>query len=77
MIGKSTVGHELFHALQDMQTGLFSKTGGSLVTRAGRTIATEYSAHLWGGPLVGTPVWTAPVWIPYGGYKVYESVSDD
>jgi hypothetical protein len=47
----------LFHAVQDFTTGLFSKSGG--LRGLPRTVAAEFSAHLWGGPaigVVGTPI---------------------
>lgn len=53
--GPSAMRHELFHAAQDFQTGLFRCQPGLL-----RSLAAEYSAHLWGGPLIGVP-------IAYGG----------
>ncbi|MBI1916704.1 MAG: hypothetical protein HYS12_18520 [Planctomycetes bacterium] len=53
--GKSAMRHELFHAVQDFKSGLFQQPPGLL-----RSLAAEYSAHLWGGPLLGIP-------LAYGG----------
>jgi hypothetical protein len=53
--GPSAMRHELFHAAQDLQSGLFSCNPTLL-----RSLAAEYSAHLWGGPLIGVP-------LAYGG----------
>jgi hypothetical protein len=50
LYGKSAMRHELFHAAQDLMTGLFTANSGWL-----RVLAAEYSAHLWGGPLIGIP----------------------
>lgn len=54
--GKSVMRHELFHAAQDHMTGLFTK---SLTFRL--ALMAEYSAHLWGGPLIGWVVYVVPV----------------
>jgi hypothetical protein len=53
--GKCAMRHELFHAAQDFKTDLFGSEAGFL-----RSVAAEYSAHLWGGPLIGLP-------LAYGG----------
>jgi hypothetical protein len=53
--GKSAMRHELFHAVQDYKVGLFDRKSGLL-----RSLGAEYSAHLWGGPLIGVP-------LAYGG----------
>lgn len=53
-VGGDVQGHELFHACQDEANGLFRKRGCLL------GIAAEYSAHFWGGPLLGIP-------LAYGG----------
>jgi len=55
LFGKSAMRHELFHAAQDLRTGLLDQNPGLL-----QSLAAEYSAHLWGGPLLGVP-------IAYGG----------
>jgi hypothetical protein len=55
LYGKSAMRHELFHAAQDFKTGLFDRE-----PRLVRSLSVEYSAHLWGGPLVGVP-------LAYGG----------
>lgn len=49
--GKSAMRHELFHAAQDHKTRLFDPSPGLL-----RSLVAEYSAHLWGGPLIGLPI---------------------
>ena len=51
LLGQSAMRHELFHAVQDFRTGLFSRKSGLLAC-----VAAEYSAHLWGGPLIGVPI---------------------
>ncbi len=55
LLGKSIMRHELFHAAQDFKTSLFSRESSFV-----RSLAAEYSAHLWGGPLLGVP-------LAYGG----------
>jgi hypothetical protein len=55
LYGKSAMRHELFHAAQDFKDGLFACDAGVL-----RCLVVEYSAHLWGGPLIGVP-------LAYGG----------
>ena len=51
LLGKSVMRHELFHAVQDFKTGLFTREASFV-----RSLAAEYSAHLWGGPLIGVPL---------------------
>ncbi len=52
---RSVMRHELFHAVQDSRLGIFQRRNGLI-----RSFAIEYSAHLWGGPLIGLP-------LAYGG----------
>jgi hypothetical protein len=51
LFGASAMRHELFHAAQEHHVGITSPKPGLL-----RSLAIEYSAHLWGGPLIGIPV---------------------
>lgn len=53
--GPSAIRHELFHAAQDIQAGLLDQPPSLL-----RSVLAEYSAHFWGGPLIGIP-------LAYGG----------
>jgi hypothetical protein len=55
LYGRSAMRHELFHAAQDFQGGLLDRPPGLV-----RSVFAEYSAHLWGGPLIGVP-------LAYGG----------
>ena len=68
LYGRSAMRHELFHAAQDLQTGLFSGRAGIL-----RSVAAEYSAHLWGSPLIGVPVVYGGT--AYGLYGIYQGGS--
>lgn len=56
--GFTVMEHELFHAAQDFKDQLFSDPGNVL-----RRVLAEYSAHFWGGPLIGIPL----IWIPTVG----------
>jgi hypothetical protein len=51
LYGKSAMRHELFHAAQDTAFHLFSQEPDLF-----RSLRAEYSAHLWGGPLIGVPL---------------------
>jgi hypothetical protein len=68
LAGRSAVHHELFHALQDLQYGLFSRTGGSAAARLTRAATAETAAHLVGGPFIGVPVYGG------GGYVIWKAV---
>jgi hypothetical protein len=76
-VGRSAMQHELFHALQDLQYGLFAIPR----TQIGfwRGFAIEGAAHLWGGPLAGTPFWVTGGAIISGsgfiGYRLWETLS--
>jgi hypothetical protein len=50
LFGASAMRHELFHAAQEHHVGITNPKPGLL-----RSLAIEYSAHLWGGPLIGIP----------------------
>jgi hypothetical protein len=67
LIGKSIMRHELFHAIQDLTTGLFNKPCGGLKNKA-RNFVAELSAHFWGGPLVTTVVLGPAFALPYVVY---------
>jgi len=49
LYGASTMRHELFHAAQDLVSGLFTSEPGLLWS-----LLAEVSAHVWGGPLAAT-----------------------
>ena len=61
--GRSIIAHELFHAAQYCRAGITSDIG------LRRTSMVEFSAHLWGSPLIGIPFVYAPlaatVWMIY------------
>ncbi|MGL4555466.1 MAG: hypothetical protein ACRC33_30220 [Gemmataceae bacterium] len=56
VVGSSARCHELFHAAQDFKTGLFGLKPHPL-----RSVVVEFSAHFWGGPLIGIPFAFVPV----------------
>jgi hypothetical protein len=60
--GPQAMRHELFHASQDQCYNLFSRERTLL-----GSLAAEYAAHFWGGPLIGIP-------IVYGGTMFIVSV---
>ena len=53
LFGNSAMRHELFHATQDLMAGLFGRQPW-----LPRNVLAEISAHLWGGPLMATAVFT-------------------
>lgn len=55
LYGPSAMRHELFHAAQDLQAAILDQPPSVV-----RSLMIEYSAHLWGGPLLGLP-------LAYGG----------
>jgi hypothetical protein len=49
LLGNSAMRHELFHAAQDLKTGLFTRQPW-----LPRSCLAEVSAHVWGGPLLAS-----------------------
>jgi hypothetical protein len=56
--GSQAIRHELFHAIQDFQYGLFSRPQS-----ATSVIRAEFAAHTFGSPIIGIP-------LLYGGIAV-------
>jgi hypothetical protein len=63
--GASAMRHELFHAAQEHHVGITDPKPGLL-----RSLAIEYSAHLWGGPLIGLPLAYGGTLLVVGGIVV-------
>jgi len=77
LIGASIMRHELFHAIQDLATGLFNKPRSGLMGTV-RGFMAEISAHLCGGPLFATlalgPALVLFLMVYYGISVLYEAV---
>ncbi len=69
LFGKAQLRHELFHAVQDTAFGLFGDRRGLL-----RHLAIEYSAHFWGGPLIGSFVYGGTGLIVPGAVYVVNAI---
>lgn len=67
VVGNSAVGHELFHAVQDMQYGLFGMNEASM--SLGQWFNVEATAHVFGGPFVLPAAGTVIGVGAYGAYR--------